>query len=83
MDRAIVEERDYAVAARVRATDGAGEKLPKSERLLIAFEIERRCGREVQIVEEGGDYSVVAELGDAPERAFEEAAGALMEASSW
>jgi hypothetical protein len=85
--KAIVEERDYAVAARVLRMDASGEELLKSERLGIAYRIrweaELRCGRTVSIVEEAGDYSAVIELGDASEQDFEEVGGALLEASSW
>lgn len=86
--KADVEERDYAVAAKVRTTDDAGEQLPKSDRLLVAYRIceeaAKRFGRKATLVEEEpGIYVAVLELGDASEQAFDEAAGALIEASSW
>ncbi len=85
--RAVVEERDYAVAAKVRRTDANGEELPRSDRFLIACQIRekavRSCGYPVQVVEDAGDYAALVELGDASDQDFEEVGGALVEASTW
>ncbi len=81
--RALIEERDYAVVALVAERDERGEEIAKSDRLLIAYQIQQRCEHETSVIEETGQYAVVAELGDAPEAEFEEMAGRLSEASSW
>lgn len=86
--RIVVEEGDYAVIARVPATDANGEEVPRSDRistaLQVAWGVEARCGRAVQVIEDETGPAAVVELGDAPESEFEETAGAILEiAASW
>lgn len=87
--RAVIEERDYAVAASVPENDENGEALPQSDRLAIAmrvsWEVERATGRPsvVTVDDDGHDVAAVIELGDAPEEEFEEVAAHFMEAASW
>jgi hypothetical protein len=87
MLRAVVEEREYAVAARVSEVDDGGEELPRSDRLATAFHIQQRaealCGRPVSVVEDEDGVAAVVTLGDALEPEFEETAVLLLEAASW
>ena len=86
--RVVVEEEDYAVVARVSDRDEHGEEVPRSDRIAtamrMAWSAEARTGRTAVVVESDEGPAAVVEMGDAPESAFEETAGTLLDiAASW
>lgn len=88
MLRASVEERAYGVAARVLTTPPeGGEEIPKSDAVLAAYRIRERVRESgfpaVVVDDEDGGVAVLAELGDADDEDYCEAAAAMLEAASW
>jgi len=84
---AVVEQREYEVAARPSRTNEAGEEVPKSDRIATAIRVAQHAsssGYPARLVdEEDGEVSAVVELGDASEEKFEDAARVMLEAASW
>lgn len=81
--RANVTEEEYALVAEVRDD---GEDSYRSDRIAAAMRISgamRARGRDSIIEEDGARISVRVPLGDASDRAFEDAAVDLLEAASW
>lgn len=87
MLRAVVEEREYAVVARIGARDENGEEIPKSDRIAAAYRICEKARNSskfpAEVVEDERGVVALVHLGDAPDADFEEAAGTLLEAASW
>lgn len=85
--RAVVEERDYAVAAKIPSIDENGEEVPRSDRIAaamrVSWEVTRLSGRPAEVVDDGEEVAAILTIGDATEEEFEETAATFLEAASW